>query len=114
MSGRTFEWAVATVLRVGVTVSAVLVVGGMLGAAVVGWGGATGVVDATDFGGLLERLRAGQPLAVTQLGLVVLILTPVARVACSVVGFLLERDWAYVLITLAVLTILVASLVLFR
>ncbi|MEZ4596075.1 MAG: DUF1634 domain-containing protein [Chloroflexota bacterium] len=114
MSQRTFGWVVATVLRVGVTLSATLVVGGMIGASLVGWGGASGLAEPTDFDGLLERLRAAQPLAVTQLGLVVLILTPVVRVACSVVGFLLERDWAYVLITMAVLAVLVSSLLLFR
>ena len=39
-----------------------------------------------------------------------LILTPVARVAFSVAAFALERDWTYVAITLIVLAILVYSL----
>lgn len=114
MSQRTFEGLIAAVLRIGVTVSALLIVGGMLGAAVVGWDGGPGAIDPTDFGSLVGRLRAAQPLAVTELGLIVLILTPVVRVACSVVGFALERDWAYVLITLLVLVVLVGSLLLFR
>jgi uncharacterized membrane protein len=44
------------------------------------------------------------------LGLVLLIATPVARVAFSVVAFLLQRDRAYVAITLIVLAVLLFSL----
>src|SRR5580698_8702661 len=46
-----------------------------------------------------------------QLGLVLLIATPVARVAFSVVAFLLQRDRAYVVITLIVLAVLLVSLI---
>jgi uncharacterized membrane protein len=45
-----------------------------------------------------------------QLGLLLLIATPVARVAFSVIGFALEKDWMYVGITLIVLALLVYSL----
>lgn len=45
-----------------------------------------------------------------QLGLLVLIATPVARVALAVVGFALERDRLYVVVSLIVLSVLVASL----
>lgn len=45
-----------------------------------------------------------------QLGLLVLIATPVARVAFSVVAFALERDWTYVAITVIVLAVLLLSL----
>ncbi|HTW23109.1 MAG TPA: DUF1634 domain-containing protein [Candidatus Baltobacteraceae bacterium] len=45
-----------------------------------------------------------------QFGLLLLIATPVARVAFSVVAFAVERDWLYVAITLIVLAILVYSL----
>ena len=47
---------------------------------------------------------------VIQLGLVLLIATPVARVAFSVVAFFLQRDRAYVVITLMVLGVLLFSL----
>jgi uncharacterized membrane protein len=46
-----------------------------------------------------------------QLGLVLLIATPVARVAFSVVAFMLQRDRTYVAITLIVLAVLVFSLI---
>lgn len=45
--------------------------------------------------------------AVIQFGLLLLIATPIARVAFSVVGFALEKDWMYVGITLAVFTLLI-------
>jgi uncharacterized membrane protein len=45
-----------------------------------------------------------------QLGLLILIATPVARVAFSVLAFLYERDWMYVAMTLLVLTLLLYSL----
>jgi uncharacterized membrane protein len=48
--------------------------------------------------------------AVIQLGLILLIATPVARVLFSLIGFLLEKDWIYVAITFVVLAILFYSL----
>jgi uncharacterized membrane protein len=60
-------------------------------------------------------IRAAGPSdcqAVIQLGLLLLILTPVARVAFSLVGFGLERDGTYVVLTSIVLAILLYSLVL--
>jgi uncharacterized membrane protein len=45
-----------------------------------------------------------------QLGLLVLIFTPTARVTFSVFAFLYQRDWKYVVFTLIVLGILLYSL----
>lgn len=61
-------------------------------------------------GGILTEALAGRAHALIQLGLLLLIATPVARVAFSVVGFALEKDHAYVLITLVVLGVLTFSL----
>ena len=47
---------------------------------------------------------------IIQLGLLLLIATPVARVAFSVVAFALERDGLYVVVTLVVLAVLIFSL----
>lgn len=46
-----------------------------------------------------------------QLGLLVLIATPVARVFFSVFAFIYERDWTYVAVTLIVLGLLSYSLI---
>jgi uncharacterized membrane protein len=49
--------------------------------------------------------------SVIQLGLLLLIATPVARVAWSLVGFALERDRKFVVITTIVLLVLLYSLI---
>jgi uncharacterized membrane protein len=46
-----------------------------------------------------------------QLGLLLLIATPVARVVFSVFAFARQRDWLYVAVTLFVLSVLLVSLV---
>jgi uncharacterized membrane protein len=56
-----------------------------------------------------EAIRLSIP-ALIQLGLVLLVATPVARVAFSVFVFAAERDRTYVMVTLIVLTILVLSI----
>lgn len=45
-----------------------------------------------------------------QLGLLLLIATPIARVVMAVVGFQLERDYMYVVVSLIVLGVLLFSL----
>jgi len=47
---------------------------------------------------------------VVQVGLLLLIATPIARVVFSVVGFSRQRDWLYVAVTLTVLALLLYSL----
>ncbi|HLH04258.1 MAG TPA: DUF1634 domain-containing protein [Bryobacteraceae bacterium] len=49
--------------------------------------------------------------SVIQFGLLLLIATPVARVAWSLVGFALERDRKFVIITTIVLLVLLYSLI---
>ena len=48
--------------------------------------------------------------AIIQVGLLLLIATPVVRVAFSIAAFAMERDWLYVWITLVVFAILMFSL----
>lgn len=47
---------------------------------------------------------------IIQLGILLLIATPVARVAFTVFAFAYERDWTYVVVTLVVLGLLLYSL----
>lgn len=49
--------------------------------------------------------------SVIQLGVLLLIATPIVRVAVSLVAFMLERDGSYVLITALVLAVLLVSLI---
>ncbi|HEY3927498.1 MAG TPA: DUF1634 domain-containing protein [Candidatus Koribacter sp.] len=50
------------------------------------------------------------PESVIQLGLLLLIATPVARVAFSIGAFALEKDYLYVVLTMVVLGVLLFSL----
>ena len=60
--------------------------------------------------GVIQSVIRGRGRGLIQLGLLLLIATPIARVAFSIVGFALERDRLYVLFTLIVLAILLYSL----
>lgn len=50
------------------------------------------------------------PLAIMQFGLLLLIATPIARVVFSLLGFLVQRDWMYVVFTTIVLGLLLFGL----
>lgn len=59
---------------------------------------------------LFRLLLTGDPVALIEVGVLLLIATPIARVVFAVVGFALERDRLYVAVSLAVLAVLLASL----
>jgi uncharacterized membrane protein len=60
--------------------------------------------------GVIQSVRGGHGRGWIQLGLLLLIATPIARVAFSIVGFSIERDRLYVVFTVIVLAILLYSL----
>ncbi len=119
MTPERFRSVVSGVLIVGVVTSAVLIALGFAGSLLVGWEGslagagpATG--DPTSFASMGANLAALRPIGIAQLGIVVLVATPVVRVAASVVAFTLEGDRLYAVITLVVLAILLTSLLVLR
>ena len=59
---------------------------------------------------VLAGAVAGKPYAVIGLGVLLLIATPVVRVALSVFFFLEQRDWLYVAVTAIVLAVLLFGL----
>ena len=60
----------------------------------------------------LHGLAHAQGQAIIVAGLLLLIATPVARVAISIATFAIEKDWTYVVITTIVLLLLIASFLL--
>lgn len=66
--------------------------------------------DLSHVSGILRDTFALHSRGIIQLGLLLLIATPVARVAFSIASFALERDWLYVSVTLIVLALLVYSM----
>lgn len=104
-------------LRAGVIIATIVVViGGVLFLARHGFEVADRRVfqgeptELRSIGGIIRGVAAGQAAAIVQLGLLLLIATPVARVAMSLVAFLLQRDRVYVLVTAIVLAVLIFSL----
>lgn len=60
--------------------------------------------------GVLALAFTGDGKAIIEAGMLLLILTPILRVAVSVFAFLFEKDYLYVALTLIVLGILIFSL----
>jgi uncharacterized membrane protein len=106
---RQAEMLISHVLRGGVLLSAVIIGIGVLGV-VLHHGSQTSSLPALDsLAAVWQGIVAGNPLAVIMAGLLVLLATPVLRVAVSVVAFALEGDFRYVAITCMVLLILLVS-----
>lgn len=59
---------------------------------------------------IVAAALAGRREAIIQLGVVILIATPIARVLLSLVAFALQRDRTYVVVTLIVLVVLLSGL----
>ncbi len=119
MTPERFRALVSGVLIGGVVISATLITLGFVGSLVVGWEGSlrgfpATTAPASDFSTVRAGLGEFRPIALAQAGLLVLVATPVVRVAASFVAFVLERDRRYAAITLAVLTILLVSLFVLR
>jgi uncharacterized membrane protein len=118
MTDEQIETAIGIVLRVGVTASAVLVAAGGIsyllqhGGSVPSYRVFQGApAELTSMRGIVRGAMALHTLFVIQLGLIVLMATPVARVIACAVGFTWERDWKYVVISLLVLALLLISLI---
>ncbi|MFL6440023.1 MAG: DUF1634 domain-containing protein [Terriglobales bacterium] len=59
--------------------------------------------------GIAEEAAAMHSAGIIQLGLLLLIATPVMRVVFAVVGFALERDYLYTIVSVIVLGVLMYS-----
>jgi uncharacterized membrane protein len=66
--------------------------------------------DLREAHGIVADALAGRGRGVIQFGLLLLIATPVARVAFSLFAFAMEKDWLYVGVTAVVLSLLLISL----
>jgi uncharacterized membrane protein len=100
------------VLMIGLTISATLLVTGL-----VVWGARGGAALPRSVTGPAQAVRdVGRlrPVGFFSLGLLALILTPFARVAGTIVIFLREHDRRYAVITATVLAIMIASIFLGR
>jgi len=111
------ESIIGILLRVGVVVAATVVLAGGAWHLAHNGGAAPDYrvfrgepTELRSITGVWNGLRHGHNRSVIQLGLLLLIATPVARVAFAAVAFALERDRTYVAISLIVLCTLLYSL----
>jgi uncharacterized membrane protein len=124
MNGKKEEWGdeqmryiMGTLLRIGVLTSAFVV---FIGAILFFVEHPGETMDFTVFKSEPARLRHVHTIvlealqlrgrSLIQLGLLLLIATPVARVLFSLIGFLIEKDRIYIFITSVVLAILCCSM----
>lgn len=117
MNDAKVEQIIGEMLRVGVLLAAFVV---LIGGVMYLHSAAHQPRDFTAFHGVPDALKsipgvlhgtgALDAQAIIQLGLLLLIATPIARVLFSVGAFALERDWLYVGLTLVVLGVLLFSL----
>jgi len=105
------------VLRAGVIISMFVVVfGGIVylyrhGHEVRDYSQFKGVPDFVhSFSGVIGGIITFKGRAIIQAGIVLLILTPVIRVIFSAIGFLIEKDYLYVGLTLIVLLVIIAGM----
>lgn len=113
---RQAELIISGVLRSGVLLSAGIIAVGVVlfYAKYLSTGGVSDHPYPRTLGDVGTGLAHGDPLAIIALGLLVLLATPVLRVAVSIVTFAIERDWLFTAITALVLLILLVSFALGR
>lgn len=111
------EIIIGVLLRTGVLLAAsVVLIGGVLylarhGHETIDYGTFHGEPEALkSIPAMVEGVASKRPRAIIQFGLLLLIATPIARVLFAALGFALEKDYMYVVMTLIVLAILLYSL----
>jgi uncharacterized membrane protein len=101
----TTERTVALVLRLGSYSSAVLLGVGLLLALM-----KPSAALHYSLGEMIRRMVSGDPAAVMQAGILLLLVTPVLRVAAAALSLARERDFTYAAISVAVLLIVLSSI----
>jgi uncharacterized membrane protein len=113
LSDRRLETIIGNLLRAGVVITATITsIGGVIYLAHSGetlahyqaFHGEPAELRSVE--GVLSDASSRDGVGIMQLGLLLLIATPVARVAFSLAAFAVQRDRLYVVVTLAVLVVL--------
>lgn len=105
------EVFVSQSLRVGVLLSAGVILVGLIKFLIFGDSGYPGETYPTHIKDIIMGAWQLKPFAIILAGLVLLILTPISRVGISILVFAKEKDWLYVGITTLVFFVLVCSFV---
>jgi len=108
VESRRINKAVQWTLGVGLAVSALLMIAGLVGSLAAGRRLPKAVLEPEP---ALQQALHLHAAGLLSLGLLVLILTPFLRVAGTLVVFLRQHDWRYTAVTAVVLTVMIVSLV---
>ena len=115
---RPMELWISRILLGGVVLSGTVILAGLLTFLVKGSADNLSLKDlvdqqhmAPDFGAIIRGIGSADGESLIQVGLLILILTPIVRVAMSLFFFARERDRIYVAITATVLLILLSGLI---
>jgi uncharacterized membrane protein len=118
VTDQRLERIVASLLRTGVALSAGTVLAGGIcylihhGSQLAAYHNFSGEPETyTRVPAIVSAVWRWDCLAVVQFGLLILVATPVARVAFSLAAFAVEKDHTYVIVTAIVLAILMFSLI---
>lgn len=65
--------------------------------------------EYTTLSGIFHGMLSGSARSWIQLGVIVLLLTPIMRVVLSLADFIREHDWLYAFITAVVLAVIVSN-----
>ncbi len=121
MDDRLIDARISVILRSGMILSAIVIFfGGVLfllhhGGSIPSYRVFHGVsAPLNNVAGIVHQALHGHALGIIQLGLLLLIATPVARVLFSVIAFWMERDYLYVVISGIVFAVLIYSLFVHR
>jgi uncharacterized membrane protein len=114
---RDLQVIIGWILRAGVTVSMLIV---FIGGVIFVWRHGQSIPDYKKFKGVPDFIHDTHGIingalnfkgqAIIQLGIMLLIATPILRVAFSAIGFILEKDYLYTALTVVVLLIILASM----
>lgn len=114
---RDVENIMGNLLRTGVIAAAVIVVTGAVMYLIESWGSRPeyGIfrgepASLRSLGGIINEAFSLNSRGIIQLGLLILIATPVARVVFAIIAFAMEKDHTYTVISTIVLLILLISL----
>ena len=104
------EKAIAIVLRYGALLATVVMAVGITLTLVHGIPATIGESRPVHLELLVEQVLRLEPVAIIELGILLLLFTPIARIVIAVIGFALERQWKYVAISLGVLAVVLLSI----
>jgi uncharacterized membrane protein len=113
---KDMQVVIGWVLRTGVFLSmTIVIIGGIIylyrhGHSIVNYSEFKGIPNFIhSFNGIINGIVTIRGRAIIQAGIILLIATPIIRVAFSAIGFILEKDYLYTGITFIVLLIIFIS-----